>query len=101
MSFLVCTAPYPPASCKEEGDADYNCSCRQYFKYTNHCEVLVTIDVGGYPTPRITWIVSDTVATNDNQAVLNILDNGSVSNIWTTALASQLATWSGNLSVHV
>jgi len=76
---LFCVGPYPTVYCKENYNGNYNCSCTQYIHVEDTCEQLISAGVGGYPDPDITWWVGDTMATNGNQALLTILDNGSVS----------------------
>lgn len=60
-------------------NGDYDCSWRQFVMIEDHCENLLTVDIGGYPPPSLTWAVNDVMATNDSQVMLTILPNGSVS----------------------
>ena len=74
------TRPSAPKSCISNHNANYNCSCTQYTYPPVGCQQLITAGAGGYPTPNVTWLFNGTVATNDNQNLLDVRDDGTVSN---------------------
>ena len=79
--YSLCTAPYARGTCAVNSNAGYNCSCRVGVMIKDHCADLLTVDIGGYPPANLTWVVDDVMATNDSQAVLTLLPNGSVSDM--------------------
>ena len=78
---FVYIAPLPGNHCSNNPSGDYHCDCIQEVHVENNCQQLLTVDVNGYPTPNITWFVGNNTATNDNQVLLTVMDNGSVSDV--------------------
>ena len=73
------TRPTAPKSCTPNPNGNHNCSCTLYIYPIVGCQQLITPYVGGYPEPNITWLFNDTIAGSDNQNILTVKDNGSVS----------------------
>ena len=92
---FVHTAPVPGKHCTINNNGNYHCDCIQEVHVENNCQQLLTVNVSGYPVPSISWFVSNSAATNDNQVLLTILGNGSVSDV--TYINSELMYFLGKL----